>query len=60
MLIARKSYSGKTKHPHFKTYNCVPENQEAFRADLLPYQRKKGVSGWLGSKIAKRPFKGKA
>ena len=60
MLIARKPYGGKTKHPEFKTYKCVPENQEAFRAGLLPFHRKKGVSGWLGSKIAKRSFKGKA
>lgn len=42
MLIARKPYSGKAKHPNFSTYKCVAENQEPLRSGLFPYDRNKG------------------
>ena len=43
MLIARKPYEGQARHPDFKTYKCVPENQEPLRNGLFPYHRKKGA-----------------
>jgi len=37
LLIARKPYDGKAKHPDLKVYQCVPENQETIRGELVPY-----------------------
>jgi SAM-dependent methyltransferase len=47
MLIARKPYSGQPRHPDFKTYRCVPENQEKLRDGLLPYSGKKNIQRLL-------------
>lgn len=39
MLIAKKYFSGLPKHPDFKTYQCIPPNQEIFRTGLIPFQK---------------------
>jgi SAM-dependent methyltransferase len=41
ILIARKTFDGLPKYPDFKTYKCVPSNQQALRSGLIPYQLKK-------------------
>ncbi|MDH5256640.1 MAG: class I SAM-dependent methyltransferase [Gammaproteobacteria bacterium] len=55
ILIARKPYDGKTRHPDFKSYRCVPENQESLRTGFLPYSSKKGLK-WIWQKVKKRLF----
>jgi len=52
MMIAKKPYSGPAKHPDQKTYKCVPENQEKFRGNLIPFIRPKGIMG-LWQKLTK-------
>jgi len=37
MLIARKPYDGPARIPDLKTYQCLPENHENLRNNLLPY-----------------------
>lgn len=39
VLIARKTFEGPPKYPDFKSYKCVPANQEILRNGLIPYKR---------------------
>jgi SAM-dependent methyltransferase len=47
ILIARKTFDGSPKHPDFRTYKCVPANQNLLRSGLIPYQRNKGIRSLL-------------
>jgi SAM-dependent methyltransferase len=40
MLIARKPYSGKARHPDFNSYQCIPVKQEPLRTGFFPYPQK--------------------
>jgi SAM-dependent methyltransferase len=43
MLVARKPYAGPPRHPDFKTYACIPANQEQTRSGFIPHKRRKGL-----------------
>lgn len=47
MLVARKPYSGKPRHPDFKTYTCVPEDQERLRGSMVPFSKRQRVRSIL-------------
>jgi SAM-dependent methyltransferase len=56
MLIARKTFDGSPKYPDWKTYKCIPPNQEILRSGLIPYTKKTSTKAKL-KKIIKRLLK---
>jgi len=41
ILIAKKTYGGRTKYADLKKYRCIPANQRIMRTGLIPYNLRK-------------------